>query len=394
MSVPQVVTIAAIGWLGYQFLGRKKKRKKKDDTSDLPSLDCAPYVWKAVEVEAAMDGPLAAGERDPETLALMVAKEVYPTKPDGSAQQWPSESNDTQATCILDRIRMRVNARLFELDEDEDEPSGDDDDGPTPKPPPHLPPFPIPPFPVPPPGPTDDPPLKPPTLPEEPPPVGGDDPEEPEDPGEWPDYPPPAPVDLGEWTDPKNYPTPGMFHKVGGQNSASALQVIARKALTTAFYLTFGDLDLAIELAGRSENWRAYREAIECCPWNHALFGSASQPGTSGHYETPHGDQISMFPAHANVASLLANGDPPQRRVRTDNQKLPAGGHHAFIWLPPLDEAELAEGRVKIKHEHWWTGDWVIMPPPEVLALGVVDVPPGRTWGCGGYETSYDYDEE
>ena len=23
-----------------------------------------------------------------------------------------------------------------------------------------------------------------------------------------------------------------------------------------------------------------------------------------------------------------------------------------------------------IKHEHWWTGDWVIMPPPEVLALG------------------------
>ena len=36
----------------------------------------------------------------------------------------------------------------------------------------------------------------------------------------------------------------------------------------------------------------------------------------------------------------------------------------------------------------------MIMPPPEVLALGVVDVPPHRQWGCGEYETTYDFDEE
>ena len=58
-----------------------------------------------------------------------------------------------------------------------------------------------------------------------------------------------------------------------------------------------------------------------------------------------------------------------------------------------VDQVALAEGRVEVQHAHWWTGDWVIMPPPEVLALGVVDVPPGRTWGCGGYETLFDYEE-
>ena len=219
-------------------------------------------------------------------------------------------------------------------------------------------------------------------------------PTEPKPTDDWPDYPPPGPVDLSKWTDPKNYPTPGMFHQIGGENSATTLQAIARMALTTAFYLTFGDLAVARELAQDADNWRAYREAIECSPWNHALYGSASQPGTSGYYETPHGDQISMFPVHANVEELLAIGEPPKRRVRTDDPRLPAGGRHAFIWLPSLDEDVLANGRVKVKHEHWPTGDFMIMPPPEVLALGVVGVPPRRQWGCGEYETTLDFDEE
>ena len=341
--------------------------------------------------------PSRAGERDAEQLALVAARAVYPQMPEGRAQPWPPQAGDLRGLCLLDRIQIRVTLRLAELADDaaDDEgPEGSDPDGPLPTEPPTGPAPPGPPKPTPDtpglPGPTTGPTIKPPPEPTLPP---VDRPTGPEQPSEWPDYPPPLPVDLGPWTDPGNYPTPGKFHQVGGLHSASTLQAIARKALTTAFYLVHGDLETAIALAEKPENWRAYREAINCSPWNHALYGSATQPATSGAYDTPHGDSISMYPAHADVVWQLTNGEPPARRVREDKPSLPPGGRHAFLWLPPLDEVALLEGRVEIKHEHWWTGDWMMMPPPEVLALGVVDVPPGRTWGCGGYETSYDIDD-
>lgn len=245
---------------------------------------------------------------------------------------------------------------------------------------------------------TKGPSLKPPARPHDPtewddPDAPIDEPTPPIDPGAWPEYPPPAPVDLSAWTDPKNYPTPGKLHQIGGSNSGTTLGTIAKKALTTAFYVAFGDLEVAMELAERSENWRAYRQAINCCPWNHALYGSANQRGTPYYYETPHGDHVSLYPVHDDVAEALARGQAPRRRVSEGNPKLPAGGHHAFLWLPPLDAAALLEGRVKVEHGHWWTGDFRMMPPPEVLTLGLADVPPGRVWGCGGYETSYDEGE-
>ncbi len=349
MSLPQIITVAAFGWIGYQVLNRKKGKRASSPASD-PTTPHEPAPDVDEDIEDDDKGP---GGSDPDG--------PLPDKP----------------------------------------PTGPAPPGP-PKP---TPPIPKPPGPMGPPrptgsprptiptGPTDGPPLKPPTRPEAPPPLGGpNDPSEPDEPEHWPDYPPPVPVDLSEWTDPGNYPTPGMFHQIGGPNSATTLQAIARKALTTAFYLALGDLDLAKELAQDPENWRVYRDAINCSAWNHALYGAANEPGASGAYDTPHGDSISMFPVHANVASQLANGEPAQRRVRLDDRRLPAGGRHALIWLPPLDEAELLEGRVVVRHDHWWTGDWVIMPPPEVLTLGVVDVPPG-TWGCGGYETVYEFEE-
>ena len=356
MSLPQIITVAAIGWFGYQLLGKRKKTRKTSSS--------------------------AGAEPPPDDT------------PDDDEPSWPTGGLPFPP----------IDVHPVDDDGDDGSPGGSDPDGPLPKPPtepsppgPHQPTSPTPVPPGPPVGPIREPsrrpeePLPPPVVPDEPeaplpPPVVPDEPE-------WPDYPPAGPVDLAQWTDPGNYPTPGMFHQVGGPHSATTLQAIARKALTTAFYLVHGDLEVAVELAQRSENWRAYREAIHCSPWNHALYGSANQPGTSGAYDTPHGDVISMYPAHAHVAAQLANGEPAQRRVRPDDPKLPAGGHHAFLWLPPLDQVALAEGRVEVQHAHWWTGDWVIMPPPEVLALGVVDVPPGRTWGCGGYETLFDYEE-
>jgi hypothetical protein len=406
MSAPQVMAALTLGWLGYRLFSPKKRKKPSTavDDADLPSLDCGLYPWKPLEVDSALDLAIVRGERNLERLALRAARDVYRETPEGTPQPWPPLDSDTRAHCILDRIRIRANLRLAELaddDADDEGPGGSDPDGPLPTaPPPPGSDEPTTPSPVP-PGPKG-PGLKPPSRPDEPTFGGGDDddpndsvdPEDPEDPGDWPEYPPPGPVDLTKWTDPANYPTPGKFHQIGGPNSGTTLKAIAIKALTTAFYIIHGDLAVAQELAEREENWRAYREAINCCPWNHALYGSANQPGTPYYYKTPHDDHISLYPVHDDVVWRLVDGQVPRRRVSQDDPKVPSGGRHAFPWLPPLDAAELLEGRVKVEHAHWWTGDFRMMPPPEVLTLGLTNIPAGRVWGCGGYQTSYDLEED
>jgi hypothetical protein len=394
MGAPQVMAALTLGWLGYKIFSPKKRKKAAAEPDDLdaPELDCGLYPWRSLDVDASLDRAIVLGEHDLERLALQAAREVYPETPEGTPQPWPPHDDDTRAQCILDRIRIRANLRLAELADDD---AGDDAHDPLPPPPqPKEPTSPTP-------GGPKRPGLKPPSRPDEPT-FGGDEDDEsddlelddPTDPGEWPEYPPPGPVDLVKWTDPANYPTPGKFHQIGGAHSGTTLKTIAIKALTTAFYVVHGDLAVAQELAGRDENWKAYREAINCCPWNHALYGSANQPGTPYYYKTPHDDHISLYPVHDNVMGRLVEGQAPRRRVSSDNPKVPAGGRHAFLWLPPLDAIELLEGRVTVEHAHWWTGDFRMMPPPEVLTLGLADVPPGRVWGCGGYQTSYDFEED
>lgn len=396
----QVMAALTLGWLGYKFFGGKRRKKGSASSidGDLPTLDCGLYPWRALDVDMSLDLAIVAGERDLERLALKAARDVYPTTPEGNRQPWPPDDDDARAHCILDRIRIRANLRLAELADvgaDDEDPDGPLDPTTVPTLPGHH----VPPTPSRTPPAPKGPQLKPPTRPEEPTfdddePTFDDGPTAPQDPGEWPEYPPPGPVELSKWTDPANYPTPGKFHQIGGPHSGTTLKAIAIKALTTAFYVAFGDLQVAQELAEREENWRAYREAINCCPWNHALYGSANQPGTPYYYKTPHDDHISLYPVHDDVVWALVNGETPQRRVSEHDPKLPAGGRHAFLWLPPLDAAELLEGRVKVEHGHWWTGDFRMMPPPEVLTLGLTGIPAGRVWGCGGYQTSYDYEDE
>ena len=408
MSAKKVIPFALLaGGLWLATREKKKPAKAKTPAADLPSDSCGLYPWLPHEVDAAISTRTNAGERDAETLALHAARTVYATTPEGPPQTWPPAGDDARAQCILGRIKIRVNLILAQIADDEA-----DDDEPDPSPP----------------GPDPDPPRRgidtiappPGTCPEgyryddvlgcvelqEPPDEwapwdhdGGPDPEplppepppedDPDGDGQWPDYPPRGPVDLGPWTDAANYPTPGMFHQIGGENSGVTLKAIARKALTTAFYLVLGNLEDASLLAQRSENWRAYRQVINCCPWNHLLYGAPSIPGELGYYQTPSGDSISLYPVHDHVAQRLTNGETPDRRIRDDNRKLPKGGKHAFLWLPPLDELALSEGRVEVKRDYWETGDWVMMPPPEVLTLGVTTSSDQRVWGCDGWELDF-----
>ncbi|MCR9165541.1 MAG: hypothetical protein ACE37F_00810 [Nannocystaceae bacterium] len=404
MSAKKLIPFALIAG-GFWLFSRDKKKSgsSKTPAADLPSDSCGLYPWLPREVDAAIVARTNAGERDAEALALHAARTVYATTPEGGTQDWPPAQGDARAQCILGRIRIRVNLVLAQLADDE---ADDDEPDPDPDPPGRTPANTI----APPPGTCppgyrydevlgcierEDPPDEwapwdsdggpaPEPQPPEPPPENDDDGD-----GQWPDYPPPGPVDLDPWTDPANYPTPGMFHQIGGENSGVTLKAIARKALTTAFYLVLGDLESADQLAKRSENWRAYRQVINCCPWNHLLYGAPSIPGETGFYQTPSGDSISLYPVHDHVAQRLANGDIPDRRVRDNNRKLPKGGKHAFLWLPPLDELALSEGRVEVKRDYWETGDWVMMPPPAVLTLGVTTGSDQRVWGCDGWELDF-----
>lgn len=406
MNVARLLPIAAAGVGLYLVLRRKKKRKTGGRTpaAELPKDACGLYPWLAADVDAAIVSVTDTGERDPEAIALSAARDVYASAPEGPPQSWPPHRDDLRALCILDRIKIRVNLHLAKLideeaDEDDKVPSrpGRGDPKPPAKPNTGIAPLPqscppgkswsfeearcvgfeptLPPLETPPTGPL--PPTDPPEPPVEP---------------KWPEYPPPAPVHLGRWTDPENYPTPGKFHQVGGDNSGTTLKKIARKALTVAFYLVLDDLDEADRLARRAENWRAYRQLINCCPWNHVMFATTNEPGTTGYYDTPHGESISLYPVHQDVAAALANGEQPERRIRDGNRKMPKGGKLPFIWLPPLDEVALAEGRVEAKREYWETGDWMVMPPPEVLTHGVWVDNAERTWGCDGWELEW-YEE-
>ncbi len=389
---------AVIG--GFLWLSGRRTtpaRPKKTPAADLPAEGCGLYPWLPQDVDAAIRSRTDAGERDAEALAHHAAQAVYANTPEGGLQTWPPPEGDARAHCILGRIRIRVNLVLAQLADDDA-----DDDDPTPEPAPFDPMDSLAPLPgnCPPgyqydevlgcieiPEPPDEfapwnyDPDEPQPEPQPPAPEGEED--------AWPDYPEPGPVDLDPWTDPGNYPTPGKFHQIGGSNSGVTLKAIARKALTTAFYLVLDDVDAADQLARRSENWRTYRQVINCCPYNHLLFGAPNLPGETGFYETPSGDSISLYPVHDHIAQRLANGETPERRVRDDNRKLPSGGKHAFLWLPPLDELALSEGRVEVKRDYWETGDWVMMPPPEVLTLGVSTSSETRIWGCDGWELDF-----
>ena len=393
-ALPLILLASGILWLSQS--GGKKKRKDSGSTGDLPPDSCGLYPWLPKPVDAAIRTKTDAGERDPDALALHAAREVYGVTPEGRVQPWPHEDGDARAQCIFDRIQIRVNLILAQVADDE---ADEDDDPPqTPSPPGGTfaplpgtcpegyryddvlgclekppPPHEFAPFE----GPEGD-------------PVGPDpEPQPPEGQDQWPDYPDPGPVDLDPWTDPGNYPTPGKFHQIGGENSGVTLKKIARKALTTAFYLVHGDLDVADQLARRSENWRTYRQIVNCCPWNHLMYGAPNLEDEVGYYATPNGESISLYPVHDHVQQALTQGQTPERRVRDDDRRMPKGGKHAFLWLPPLDELALSEGRVEVKREYWETGDWMIMPPPEVLTLGVITQSDRHTWGCDGWELEF-----
>ena len=64
----------------------------------------------------------------------------------------------------------------------------------------------------------------------------------------------------------------------------------------------------------------------------------------------------------------------------------------AYIWLPKINLQRLWDsGGTEVTTEgiQWEDGSNGIMPPPQVLAYGVENVPEAVSWGCLGYEASF-----
>lgn len=331
--------------------GKKKKKKKKVITGKKvetpPVYDedhCGLFPWLPDDVDEVAWQLVDQGWENLEEISIEVAREVYTVTPEGGPQQWPPPDNDARAQCILDRIRIRVNLILAEK-ADQEADGEKPDRAPKPEPVP------------------DD--------------------------SEYGDYPEPGPIDLDTITHPENYPEPGTFHQVGGPNSATTTKHIAQKALMQAHYSVFQDSDAAKAFSDDSENWRRYRELMDCSPFNDAFLGARHTPGGGYWYDTPTGRQIAMMPVHDALLSKMAYGEVLERRVDMGNPQKPPGGQQPAIWLPPLDVEAMADGRVELDPEYWETGDSKILPPPEVLVLvdpHVSNIPPNQLWGCLGYE--------
>ena len=351
--------------------GRKRKGSKK--ALELPPEGCELYPWLPDEVDAVAEELIRGdGLMDLEEVSLEVAREVYPRTPEDGPQQWPPGINDARAHCILDRIRIRVNLILAEVIDEE---AGGEDCGP---------------------GEHWDPETGECVLPG----LAGDD-----DGGAPPDggfdvapaetyepYPEPGPVDLAEWEHPENYPTPSHFHQIGGPNSAGNLGDLAIMAIAQRYAMLTGDVEKALEVANKSKNWKAYRAIINCVPWNHAHFSSENIEGTPYYYKTPNGYHIVLFPRHDDVRAALAEGRPPERYADIQDPYAGPTRHHAYVWLPPLDDDALLAGEIKVKQDYWDTGDWMLQPPPEVVTwawhYGIPGLPPDLDWwGCEEYET-------
>jgi len=356
-TVVALAVVAALAWPRKAKAKGKGKKKTatfipKETEPELPPEGCGLYPWLSEEVDDAAYAVIEEGftALEPEPISEEVAYIVYEVTPEGESAQWPPVEGDSRAWCIWDKIMVRVHLILAELADDAV--NGDDDDD-------------------------DD---------------GQFDLIGPED--ALPPYPEPGPVDIAAWENPDNYPTPGGFHQVyymggdkarypeghPGRNSATTTKHLAQKALYSFAYTVTGDLEKAKAAGDDPAMWRAYRALIDCSPYNHALFAARFEAPHK--YDSPHGLQLAMLPGHDDVRFALSQGRTPMRLIDVDDPQMVANASQPYPWLPPLDPEAFLDGEIRVDPEYWPSGDSKIMPPPEVLALGIGGVDPERFWGC------------
>lgn len=219
-------------------------------------------------------------------------------------------------------------------------------------------------------------------------------------PGPQPSPPPtPTPEHLAPWIAPQ--PAPGRLYQVvagdeffgdakTGGIVARALHAAVLEAAAASGMTQAKALQLAAVVAADAQARVEYLQAIQCSPWNDALYGTWRH---SSAYPGAHGRIVTLTPKHDAVYDRLLDGEAPRRTVHlgkpadVGTTKSPGGvgSRLPLVWLPVLDaEALLDPNRsnpVNADGMSWPNGSSTYDPPPFIANLGI-DGAPGQPWGC------------
>lgn len=208
------------------------------------------------------------------------------------------------------------------------------------------------------------------------------------------------------------WPDPGKFYQVGGQDS-DGLYGIAWRWFYTCLFLAArnaGGLDddaasaWAAERVGSKGVAQAERaDYILCVAWNDIVYGSYTV--ASKNRRGPHGRGIDLVPQHGdnwrrildsrrvlrNVYLGTAGAEGTPRNAGAGDARLP------LLWMPRLDDQALwSSGGSTIKAAGTWANGWSFYhPPPVVMKLGILDATQSAglgVWGCGEGQIDYEND--
>lgn len=362
--------------------GGKKKRKK----------GCPPFEYNAAQVELAIAAAITSGMRGRETIAVVVATATWPKYPPNGANSnkkitWPPRPNaSTEVKCLWDLLLAQIDKYLK-----------DHNIPPWPDCPPELPDLNLAAQRC-----EEPPPPPPPPKPDEPPPFNPDDFETP--PGV--DYPTPGTLLQVRYGD----RLAGKFHpqNTGSDEDGQALRSIAYMTLLTAGYMAGKEvggmsheeaLDFASKVAHDNNNRIEYIQLIQCSPWNDALYTTYGFGPKA--WESPAGRALRFLPQHYDNRARLVRGQAPRRNITLGSSADKNAGtgtgqksgerNFSYIWLPKINLQMLWDSdgtEITTQGIQWEDGSNGIMPPPQVLAYGVDNVPEAVSWGCLGYEAS------
>ncbi|MDP3910852.1 MAG: hypothetical protein Q8Q14_10730, partial [Gemmatimonadales bacterium] len=180
---------------------------------------------------------------------------------------------------------------------------------------------------------------------------------------------------IDEFTSPGGEPMPGTLYY---QRQGDMAFDIARWTLQNA------------GIPNTAANRIALLRLIECSPYNDAVYGvKLSENAFKQRFRSDQPYGISGNPQHHDNLMRMKQGLPvrraAQRNSMSGHETVPGGGRHAAMWIPLLAQGIEVVGPSAVLA--WQDGTSGINPPPEILDLGIENVPPGE-YGCAPWRTT------
>ncbi len=203
---------------------------------------------------------------------------------------------------------------------------------------------------------------------------------------------------------------PGGFYQVKSGDRLNKIAEAAIEAAVTyrAEQLGASPAEIYSLTSSAVASYRtAYREAIQCSPFNDSLYSEWAYPANA--LPGPGGRALRLRPKHFDNFARMSAGEPPARNVRwgapTDptpprtSSRAPVFGDetsYSLLWLPGIDLDLLVTPDLQLgalETPEWPNSVWgQIVPPPPIMQLGFIDYDdvsaPGQI-GCKWFTEDY-----